>query len=123
MALVRLPPILPVMCPRSFQNLECQVRFAMICPQKSFSHRSLTSERPTALALAGAADAGSMAGSVLFFFMFFLGTSVFFVPLPGLGGLRRLETFRVVARLATGVVGAYYLYRGLILLSGGLAIL
>jgi sulfite exporter TauE/SafE len=75
---------------------------------------------PFALALAGAAESGSVAGSVLFFATFFLGTSVFFLPLPGLGALRRFETLRTVARLATAVVGAYYLYRGLILFYGGL---
>jgi sulfite exporter TauE/SafE len=75
---------------------------------------------PFALALAGAAGTGSVAGSILFFLTFFMGTSVFFLPLPGLGGLRRFQTLRLVARLATGVVGAYYLYRGLILFVGGL---
>jgi sulfite exporter TauE/SafE len=75
---------------------------------------------PFALAIAGAAETGSVAGSVWFFATFFLGTSLFFLPLPGLGGLRRFETLRTVARLAAGVVGAYYLYRGLILAYGGL---
>ncbi len=74
---------------------------------------------PFALALTGAAESGSVAGSVWFFITFFLGTSVFFLPLPGLGGLRRFETLRTVARLAAGVVGAYLLYRAVVLLYGG----
>jgi sulfite exporter TauE/SafE len=74
---------------------------------------------PFALALTAAVESGSVVGSVWFFFTFFLGTSVFFLPLPGLGGLRRFETLRTVARLAAGVVGAYFLYRGVILIYGG----
>jgi sulfite exporter TauE/SafE len=76
---------------------------------------------PFALALAAAAERGSIAGSVWFFVTFFLGTSVFFLPLPGLGGLRRFESLRTIARLAAGLVGAFYLYRGAVLLYGGLA--
>jgi sulfite exporter TauE/SafE len=75
---------------------------------------------PFALALAGAAESGSVIGSVWFFATFFLGTSLFLLPLPGLGGLRRFETLRIIARLAAGVVGAYYLYRGVLLIYGGL---
>jgi sulfite exporter TauE/SafE len=77
---------------------------------------------PFALALTGATESGSLPGSVWFFLTFFLGTSVFFLPLPGLGALRRFEVLRSVARLAAGVVGAYFLYRSLVLLHGGLLI-
>jgi sulfite exporter TauE/SafE len=75
---------------------------------------------PFALAMADAVEAGSAADSVLFFLTFFLGTTVFFLPLPGLSGLRRFETLRHVARMAAAIVGAYYVYRGLILFYGGL---
>jgi sulfite exporter TauE/SafE len=75
---------------------------------------------PFALAIAGAAETGSVAASILFFAAFFLGTSLFFLPLPGLGGLRRFEALGTVARLAVAVVGVYYLYRGSILVYGGL---
>jgi hypothetical protein len=61
-----------------------------------------------------------VSGSVYFFLTFFLGTSVFFVPLPGVGALRRFDALRSIARLAAGVVGAYFLYRSLVLLHGGL---
>ncbi len=76
---------------------------------------------PFALAIAGAAERGGAGASVWFFTTFFLGTSVFFVPLPGLGGLRRFQTLRLVARVAGGVVGVYFAYRGLILVQAGLA--
>jgi sulfite exporter TauE/SafE len=75
---------------------------------------------PFALALTTAVDAGGVGASVWFFLTFFLGTSLFFLPLPGLGGLRRFERLRTIARLAAGVVGGYSLYRGLILFYGGL---
>lgn len=75
---------------------------------------------PFALAIAGAAETGSIAGSVLFFAAFFVGTCLYFLPLPGLGGLARFDALRTVARLAAAVVGVYYLYRGSILVYGGL---
>jgi sulfite exporter TauE/SafE len=74
---------------------------------------------PFALALVGAAGQGSVAASVWFFVTFFLGTSVFFLPLPGLGPLSRVNAMREVARLAAAVMGAFYLYRGLVLSYGG----
>jgi sulfite exporter TauE/SafE len=78
---------------------------------------------PFALALAAATETGSVARSLWFFFTFFVGTSVFFLPLPGLGGLRRFAKLRLIARLAAGVVGTYYLYRGVVLMIGGLVTL
>jgi sulfite exporter TauE/SafE len=75
---------------------------------------------PFALALASATQTRSVAGSAWFFLTFFLGTSVFFIPLPGLGALRRFTALRTVARLAAGLVGANFLYRGVVLLHGGL---
>jgi hypothetical protein len=76
---------------------------------------------PFLLAVAGAADADSVAGSVGFFAAFFVGTSLYFLPLPGLGLLRSSRALGQVARLAAGVIGAVYLYRGVVLLYGGIA--
>ena len=74
---------------------------------------------PFALALAGAAGQGSIVGAVLFFLSFFAGTSLFFLPVPGLGRFGRHRALREVARLAAAVTGAFYLYRGLVLSYGG----
>jgi sulfite exporter TauE/SafE len=75
---------------------------------------------PFLLAVAGAADAGSVAGSVAFFGAFFVGTSLYFLPLPGLGLLHRSRALVQVARLAAAVIGAVYLYRGVVLVYGGI---
>lgn len=75
---------------------------------------------PFVLAVTRAADAGGLLGSLTFFSAFFVGTSVYLVPLPLLGMLRRPEAVRTVARLAAGVVGVYCAYLGLVALIGGL---
>jgi sulfite exporter TauE/SafE len=75
---------------------------------------------PFLLAFAAATDIGSLSHSLFFFLMFFLGTSLFFLPLPLLSFFNRLQIFKAVGRMAAIVVAAYYLYSGIILLGGGL---
>ena len=60
-----------------------------------------------------AAETGSMAAAVLFFAVFFVGTSVWFVPFAGLGWVRRNEAVTTVARMAMVLIGLYYLFAGL----------
>ncbi|HOB53664.1 MAG TPA: sulfite exporter TauE/SafE family protein [Acidobacteriota bacterium] len=72
---------------------------------------------PFLLAFTEAAGAGTLSGSLLFFLTFYAATSLFFVPLPLLGTLGRFPAVRTVGRLAAGVVGVYYVYRGLTMLS------
>jgi len=64
------------------------------------------------LAAFSAAALGSFWKSSLYFFMFFLGTSVYLFSLPFLGGLSRLKSIRVAARCAALIVGLYFLYLG-----------
>jgi sulfite exporter TauE/SafE len=59
-----------------------------------------------------AAEAASMAEAVLFFAVFFFGTSVWFVPFAGLGWVRRNEGVTTVARMAMVLIALYYLYAG-----------
>lgn len=74
---------------------------------------------PLLLAFTGAAETGSLWGSIFFFAAFFLGTSLYLIPLPLLGALGRREACRIVGRLAAAVVAFYYAYLGLITLLGG----
>ena len=60
-----------------------------------------------------AAEAPSVAAAMLFFAVFFLGTSVWFVPFAGLGWVRRNEAVTTVARMAMVLIGLYYLFAGL----------
>jgi hypothetical protein len=75
---------------------------------------------PFLLAMAGAAEKGSLSYSLFFFFMFFLGASVFLVPAPLLGALRVYPALKTVGRLAAGLMGVYYFFTGLLMLAGGM---
>jgi len=63
-----------------------------------------------------AAELRSMAAAVLFFAVFFLGTSVWFVPFAALGWVRRNEAVTTVARMAMVLIALYYLFAGLTVL-------
>lgn len=65
-----------------------------------------------------AAEATSVAAALLFFAVFFLGTSVWFVPFAGFGWVRRNEALTTVARMAMVLIAFYYFYAGLTTLIG-----
>lgn len=73
---------------------------------------------PFLLAFTAAVEKTTLTGSVAFFVLFFCGTSVFFLPFPLVGSLKRLSVLSTVGRLAAGIVGLYYFYAGLMLLLG-----
>jgi sulfite exporter TauE/SafE len=63
-----------------------------------------------------AAEAANVAAAMLFFAMFFLGTSVWFVPFAGLGWVRRNQAVTTVARMSMVLIALYYFYAGLMTL-------
>jgi hypothetical protein len=65
-----------------------------------------------------AAQAASMIAALLFFAVFFLGTSIWFVPFAGLGWVKRNQGVTTVARMAMVLIAFYYLYAGLTMLAG-----
>jgi Cytochrome C biogenesis protein transmembrane region len=65
-----------------------------------------------------AAGLGSVAGALVFFAVFFVGTAVWFVPLVGLGCVARSEAVTTVARMAMVLIALYYAYLGLTMLLG-----
>jgi sulfite exporter TauE/SafE len=71
---------------------------------------------PFLLAIAGAIDSGTIAGSVLFFLAFFAGTSIFFLPMPVAGMFKRQHVLRIIGKFAAILAGFLYFYKGLILL-------
>jgi sulfite exporter TauE/SafE len=73
---------------------------------------------PFLLAFTEAAKTGVLWRSVSFFAAFFVGTSVYILPLTLLGLGRRAEALRYVGRLAAGVMGVFYLYLGILSLKG-----
>lgn len=65
-----------------------------------------------------AAELGSLSGALLFFAVFFAGTSIWFVPFAGLGCVIRKQELFTVARMTMGLVAIYYLSLGLYMLLG-----
>jgi hypothetical protein len=65
-----------------------------------------------------AAGLGSVAAALLFFTVFFVGTSIWFVPFVGLGCVARNEAVTTVARMAMVLIALYYTYLGLVMLMG-----
>jgi hypothetical protein len=65
-----------------------------------------------------AAELGSAAAALLFFAVFFVGTSVWFVPFVSLGYVRRNQAVTTVARMAMVLIAFYYAALGLTMLIG-----
>lgn len=74
---------------------------------------------PLLLAFTDAAATGTLAGSLLLSVFFFLGTSLYFLPLPLLGTLSGLPDARIVGRFSSVIVALYYLFSGSLLIAGG----
>jgi len=71
---------------------------------------------PFLLAITEAVKGENTVSGMLFFVMFFLGTSVFFIPLPFIGVIRRRHVLRIIGKFAAVLAGLLYLYKGIILL-------
>lgn len=71
---------------------------------------------PFLLAITKAIDTGHVAASVWFFILFFLGTSLYFIPFPFIGFFRRQDILRIIGKFAAILAGLFYFYRGLIML-------
>jgi len=65
-----------------------------------------------------AAELGSVAAALLFFAVFFVGTSIWFVPFVGLGCVVRNEAVTTVARMAMVLIAIYYGCLGVAMLLG-----
>jgi len=75
---------------------------------------------PFLLAITNAVAVGSLLQSLFFFFMFFLGTSLFFIPAPLISMLRGFAALSIIGKMATGLIGLYYFYVGIIFLINGI---
>lgn len=62
----------------------------------------------------------SLVGSLLFFLVFFIGTSLYFLPVPFVGFLNRFPAVQFVGKMTALVLAGYYFYTGLIMFGGGL---
>jgi sulfite exporter TauE/SafE len=70
-------------------------------------------------AVNGAAQTGSLAGSLFFFLIFYMGTGLWFIPFPVIGMLGRFPYVAQVARFFALPLGVYYIYLGLVAVAGG----
>lgn len=62
----------------------------------------------------------SLSQSYLAFLAFFLGSSIWFLPLPLAGKIRKKEILKTIGILATGLAGIIFLIKGIINIIGGL---
>jgi sulfite exporter TauE/SafE len=74
---------------------------------------------PLLLAFTDAASTGTLIGSLFVFLMFFVGTSIYFIPLSFLGAFAHVSDLRIVGKFAAVIVALYYLYSGILLFAGG----
>jgi hypothetical protein len=74
---------------------------------------------PFLLAFAAAGETPTLTYSLLFFLSFFLGTSLFFLPVPLLGAWSNVASLKNIGKLAAAVMSLYYFYTGILMILGG----
>ena len=72
------------------------------------------------LILTKGATQGSLVQSYLAFLAFFIGSSVWFLPLPLAGKIQKKDTLKNIGILATGLAGIIFLIKGLTNIIGGI---
>lgn len=77
---------------------------------------------PFLISLAYVFTLHSLWKGLIYFAMFFLGTSLYFPPLTFLGFLNRMKEFRWIARISALIVGITFLIYGIYYISRGLLI-
>jgi sulfite exporter TauE/SafE len=78
---------------------------------------------PFLMSLAYVFTLHSIVKGIIYFLMFFLGTTVYFIPITFLGFLGKMREFRLIARIAGLVVGLAFLIYGIYYLIRGLSII
>jgi sulfite exporter TauE/SafE len=73
---------------------------------------------PFLIAFTEAAASSGMLASIFFFITFFIGTSVYFIPFPFLGLLRKNEAVKTLSGLTLYLIAGYYILKGIISLMG-----
>jgi hypothetical protein len=72
------------------------------------------------LILTKGAAQGTIVSSYLDFLAFFTGSSLWFIPVPFAGRLRKKEVMETIGMLATGLAGLIFMIKGLTNLIGGI---
>ena len=72
------------------------------------------------LILTKGATQGTVIQSYLAFLAFFIGSSIWFLPLPLAGRIRKKEVLKTIGILATGLAGIIFMIKGITNLIGGI---
>lgn len=72
------------------------------------------------IVLTKGATQNSLMQSYLAFTAFFIGSSVWFLPLPFVGKIKKVEVLRTIGILATGLAGIIFMIKGITILIGGI---
>jgi len=72
------------------------------------------------IVLTKGATQNSLMQSYLAFTAFFIGSSVWFLPLPFAGKIKKVEVLKTIGILATGLAGIIFMIKGLTNLIGGI---
>jgi len=70
---------------------------------------------PFLAAIVGAAGTGTIIGSIIYFFAFFIGTAIFFPVTVFFGLLSRIDSVRSIASICMMISGAWFTLKGLFL--------
>jgi sulfite exporter TauE/SafE len=71
---------------------------------------------PFLLAITGAMDTGAITGSMVYFLAFFVGTAVYFIPLPFIGFFRKQHALRIIGKFAAILAGLIFIFKGMVVL-------
>jgi sulfite exporter TauE/SafE len=112
---------LPTICPASLKDLRSWLRsWPALLPLAMGFLTGLNLCPPFVAAFIGAAYSVSLVQSLLFFAAFFVGTAIYFIPVPFLGLLSRRPELQTIGRFVAVLMALYYLYSGIILFAGGI---
>jgi len=75
---------------------------------------------PFILAIVRAIKIGDFARNILFFILFFLGTSIYLLPIPLIGFFKAKKYLIRIGEIAAILVAMYYLYTGVITIVNGI---
>ncbi len=70
---------------------------------------------PFMLAFSDAAFFTNIFSSILYFIAFFIGTTVYFIPIPFIGALKGKQ-IKFIGKMCSLIIGVFYMYLGIIML-------
>ena len=74
---------------------------------------------PFLLAFAAATENPTLEHSLTFFLAFFIGTSLYLLPLPFLGAFKGYPHLKMIGKISATLMSVYYAYTGILMVLGG----